>query len=149
MTIASRKIAGAVLAAIVGLLAYVLATSSGGQGIAHAAGTVEVHVKQASLTDQGCGDQAISGGHFVINQITSPPSSITVELSDGSSVTVPLTHQTRKVAQYTLTFTPGLSIVDATAYVPDGWHGQFVLSNYLCGGSPTPSSSVPPTGTTS
>jgi hypothetical protein len=104
---------------------------------------MEVHVKQASLTDNGCGGQVISGGHFIINQITSPPASISVSLSDGSTVTVPLSKQTQKVGHYTLTFAPGLTIVDATAIVPNDWSGQFNLSNYLC--SPGPSTSPTPT----
>lgn len=147
MSVAARRILLIVLAAVVGLAAYVAATAGRGASAAHASGTVLIHVKQASLTDQGCDGQAISGGHFVINQITSPPASISVSLSDGSTQTVPLTHQTQKVGQYTLTFTPGLSILDATAMVPSGWSGQFVLSNYLCGGetssTPPPSGSMP------
>lgn len=147
MSVAARRILLIVLAAVVGLAAYVAATAGRGGSAAHASGTVLIHVKQASLTDQSCGGQAISGGHFVINQISSPPASISVTLSDGSTQTAPLTHRTQKVGQYTLTFTPGLSIVDATALVPSDWSGQFVLSNYLCGGetsSPPPSGSMPP-----
>jgi hypothetical protein len=148
MSVALRRTVLVVLAAVIGLAAYLAASaaSSGKPAHANRAGTVLIHVKQASLTDQGCGGQAISGGHFVINQITSPPASISVSLSDGTTVTAPLTHQTRKVGQYTISFTPGLSILDATAMVPSGWSGQFVLSNYLCGGStptPVPSSSMP------
>jgi hypothetical protein len=144
MTIAARKVV-LVLIASCGLLAMIIIANARSSGsVAHAAGTVQVHVKQASLTDQNCGSQTISGGHFVINQITEPPSTITVRLSDGSSHVVPLSHQTSKVAQYTLNFSPGLQILDATAWVPAGWSGQFVLSNYLCGG-PTPTSpSTPP-----
>ena len=148
MSVAARRTILIVLAAVIGLAAYIAASASSGTPAAHASGTVEVHVKQASLTDQGCDGQAISGGHFVINQITSPPASISVSLSDGTTLVVPLSKQTLKVAHYTVTFTPGLTILDATAFVPTGWTGQFVLSNYLCGGStptptPTPSSSMP------
>lgn len=143
MSIPARRVLLSVLAVVLGLAAYVAATAGRGAPAAHAAGTVVVHVKQASLTENGCDGQLISGGHFVINQITSPPASISVSLSDGTTLTVPLTHQTQKVAQYTVTFTPGLTIVDATADVPSDWSGQFVLSNYLCGG-PTPSTSPPP-----
>jgi hypothetical protein len=149
MSVAARRTMLIVLAAVIGLAAYIAASATSGTPAAHATGTVEVHVKQASLTDQGCDGQAISGGHFVINQITSPPASISVSLSDGSTLLVPLTKQTQKVAQYTVSFTPGLSILDATAFVPSSWSGQFVLSNYLCGGptpTPPPSSSAPPSG---
>ncbi|MEP7020596.1 MAG: hypothetical protein ABI808_08095 [Pseudonocardiales bacterium] len=129
------------------LAAYVLAnTRTGGGNVAHAAGTVQVHVKQASLA-QNCGDQAITGAHFVINQITSPPSSITVTLSDGSIQTVALSKYSQSTAHYTTTFAAGLTVVDATAFVPSGWTGQFVLSNYVCGGVVT--SSVPPPPLTS
>jgi hypothetical protein len=145
MSVAMRRIVLILLAAVIGLAAYVATTSGSGTPAAHASGTVLVHVKHASLTDQGCAGQPISGGHFVINQIASPPSSINVYLSDGSTATVPLSKQTRSVGQYTLSFTPGLSILDATAAVPSGWSGQFVLSNYLCGGStPTSTGSMPP-----
>ena len=155
MPVALRRSVLVVLAAVIGLAAYLAASaaSSGKPAPKTQAGTLVIHVKQASLTDQGCGGQPISGGHFVINQITSPPASISVSLSDGGTVTAPLTHQTQKVGQYTISFTPGLSILDATAMVPSDWSGQFVLSNYLCGGStPTPlpssSMSVPSSGST-
>jgi hypothetical protein len=149
MSVAARRTILIVVAAVIGLASYLAASAaSSGKPASQtpAAGTTEVHVKQASLTDQGCNGQPISGGHFVINQVTSPPASISVSLSDGSVLVVPLTKQTQKVAQYTVTFAPGLSILDATAFVPSGWTGQFVLSNYLCGGStptPRPSSSMP------
>jgi hypothetical protein len=124
----------------------IIANGRSGGGVAHAASTVEVHVKQASTTDQSC-EESISGGHFVINQISSPPASITVMLSDGTSSTVPLSQQTSKVAHYALSFADGLTIVDATASVPVDWTGQFVLSNYVC--SATPTTTPPPSPTSS
>ena len=138
-----------VIGVLFALAAYAAATASNRAGQAHAAAGTLVHVKQGSLT-QGCGDQSITGAHFVINQITAPPSSISVSLSDGSTVTVPLSKQLQKVAQYTVMYTAGLTVTDATAVVPTGWTGQFVLSNYICGtgGSSTPpsSSSAPGSG---
>ena len=135
-----------VIGALFALAAYVAASAGSGVNRADAAATTVAHVKQASL-EQGCGDQSVTGAHFVINQITSPPSSITVSLSDGSTVVVPLSKEVQKVAHYTVTFAAGLTVTDATAAVPTDWTGQFVLSNYICGpgGSSTPpSSSVPP-----
>ena len=145
------------LAAFIALAAWVAATSGGKSPAAHASGpTTTAHVKQASLTDQGCDGQAITGGHFVINQIAKAdqPGTIDVTLDNGinvTTVTVPQSKSEKYVAQYTVNFAPGTTIVDATAVVPQGWHGQFVLSNYLCGGTSTPTptgSSAPPTGST-
>jgi hypothetical protein len=152
MPFAVRRTLWLAIGALFALAAYVAATTSSGAGPAHAADGTLVHVKQASL-DQGCGDQSITGAHFVINQITAPPASIDVVLSDGSTVVVPLSKQLQKVAHYTVTFAGGLTVTDATAMVPAGWTGQFVLSNYICGpgGSSTPpsTSTAPSTGSSS
>jgi hypothetical protein len=108
---------------------------------AQAADTMLVHVKQASITDHAgdCPD-GVTGAHFVINQIASGPASIDVELADGSSQTVAKSKQSGPVAHYDAFFT-GTLVKDATAYVPNTWTGQFVLSNYFCGPSTSTTSS--------
>jgi hypothetical protein len=154
MSHALRRALVLAIGALLSLATYVAVTESGGSGRAGAATTMLVHVKQGSL-DQSCGDQSIIGAHFVINQISEPPDTINVVLSDNSSVVVPLSKQTRSVGQYTTMFSAGLTVTDATASVPTSWTGQFVLSNYICGtgpsspppSSPPPSSGPPPTGT--
>ena len=110
-------------------------------GPAQAADTMLVHVKQASIADHAgdCPD-GVTGAHFVINQIASGPASIDVELADGSSQTVPKSKQSGTVAHYDVWFT-GTLVKDATAYVPNSWTGQFVLSNYYCGPSTSTTSS--------
>lgn len=146
MTVSMRKGLVVLIAVCAGLAAYITVSAGGGAVAAPRAGTVLVHVKQSSLTDQSCNGQAITGAHFVINQISSPPATITVRFRNGDTKVVPLMHKTRSVAQYTVTFPAGRIIVDATAYVPSGWSGQFVLSNYLCGPAPT---STPPSSSSS
>jgi hypothetical protein len=102
---------------------------------AEAADTMLVHVKQASIADHA-GDcpGGVTGAHFVINQIASGPATIEVDLADGSSQTVAKSKQSGPVAHYDVWFT-GTLVKDATAYVPNTWTGQFVLSNYYCGPS--------------
>jgi hypothetical protein len=108
---------------------------------AQAADTMVVHVKQASIADHAadCPDGVI-GAHFIINQISSGPATINVELADGSSMNVAKSKQTLSVAHYDAFFT-GTLVKDATAVVPNTWTGQFVLSNYICGPSTSTSSS--------
>jgi hypothetical protein len=104
-------------------------------GPAQAAGTMVVHVKQASIADHAADcPGGVTGAHFVINQIASGPASIDVELADGSSQTVAKSKQSGPVAHYDAWFT-GTLVKDATASVPNTWTGQFVLSNYYCGPS--------------
>jgi hypothetical protein len=117
---------------------------------AQAADTMVVHVKQASVADHAadCPD-GVTGAHFVINQISSGPASIEVELADGSSQTVAKSKQSGPVGHYDVWFT-GTLVKDATAVVPNTWRGQFVLSNYYCGPSTsTTSSSSSSSSTTS
>ena len=108
---------------------------------AQAADTMVVHVKQASIADHAadCPDGVI-GAHFIINQISSGPATINVELADGSSMSVAKSKQTLSVAHYDAFFT-GTLVKDATAVVPNTWTGQFVLSNYICGPSTSTTSS--------
>jgi len=89
MTIAVRRTLFLIVGALF-TLAVVIAAAASSDNQAHATGpTKTVHVKQASLS-QTCGDQAIAGAHFVINQIAAAdqPSSINVMLANGSTVTV-------------------------------------------------------------
>ena len=118
-------------------------------GPAQAADTMVVHVKQASIADHAadCPDGVI-GAHFIINQISSGPSSINVSLADGSSQTVAKSKQTLSVAHYDAWFT-GTLVTDATAVVPTSWTGQFVLSNYYCGPSTSTTSSSSSSSTSS
>jgi hypothetical protein len=110
-------------------------------GPAQAAGTMVVHVKQASIADHAADcPGGVTGAHFVINQIASGPASIDVELADGSSQTVAKSKQSGPVAHYDAWFT-GTLVKDATASVPNTWTGQFVLSNYYCGPSTSTTSS--------
>lgn len=149
MIVTVRRVLPLLIAACAALVAYVVTSSGSGGGIAHAADTTLVHVKAASLTDQSCnGSNRVYGGHFVINQISNPPASITVIVSGGDQKVVPLSKQTRSVAQYTVTFNRPKVIKDATAYVPSNWRGQFVLSNYICGPSSTSSSPSAPSSST-
>lgn len=151
MTIALRR----TLFLIVGglfTLAVVIAAAASSDNQAHATGpTKTVHVKQASLA-QTCGDQAIAGAHFVINQIASAdqPGSIKVTLADGSTITVGISKSLSSVAHYTVIFAAPSTVTDATAVVPASWTGQFVLSNYICGpsgsSSPPSSTGAPSTG---
>jgi len=108
---------------------------------AQAADTMLVHVKQASIADHA-GDcpGGVTGAHFVINQLNPAPASIEVELADGSSQTVAKSKQSGPVGHYDVWFT-GTLVKDATAYVPNTWTGQFVLSNYYCGPSTSTTSS--------
>lgn len=149
MIVTLRRALPLLIAACAALAAYVVASSGSGGGIAHAADTKLVHVKAASLTDQSCnGSNKVYGGHFVINQISSPPSSITVTVSGGVQKVVPLSKQTRSVGQYTITFNTAKVIKDATALVPSNWRGQFVLSNYICAPTSTSSSPSAPSSST-
>ena len=118
-------------------------------GPAQAADTMLVHVKQASIADHA-GDcpGGIIGAHFVINQIASGPANIEVMLADGSSQTVDRWKQSGPVAHYDVWFT-GTLVKDATAYVPNSWTGQFVLSNYYCGPSTSTTSSSSSSSTSS
>jgi hypothetical protein len=129
---------------VAGALAVLVGFAAGPSSSASVA-TQQIHVKHSSLL-QGCGDQSIVGAEFVINHIKTPPGSISVAVSDGSSVTVNLTKSAGKTAHYTGFLPPGVTVTDATADVPLGWAGQFVLSNYVCGpsGTPDPSTSGPP-----
>jgi len=151
MTIALRRTLLLVVGALFTLAVVIAVAARSGGDQAHASGpTTLVHVKQASLA-QSCGDQAIVGAHFVINQIApaDQPSSIQVTLQGGSTVTVGISKSLRSVAQYTVAFASPTTVTDATAVVPQTWTGQFVLSNYICGpgGSttPPPSSTAPAT----
>lgn len=145
MIISLKRILPLLIAACAALAAYVISSSGSGAGIAHAADTKLVHVKAASLTDQSCGgSHQVYGGHFVINQISDPPATITVTVSGGAQKIVPLSQQTQYVGQYTITFNTPKAIKDATAMVPTNWRGQFVLSNYICGPAPTSSSPTAP-----
>jgi hypothetical protein len=112
---------------------------------AQAADTMLVHIKQASLSDHAADcPGGVVGAHIVINQIVSAPSSIEVDFADGTSQTVSLAKQSGTVGHYNATSTS--LVTDATAMVPTDWTGQFVLSNYICGSTPTspPTSSSPP-----
>jgi hypothetical protein len=156
MTLAVRRTLFMIVGALFALAVVIAAAARSGGDQAHASGpTTVVHVKQATL-NQGCGDQSIVGAHFVINQISGSdaPGSISVTLSDGTTVTVDRSKQNRSTDQYTTIFTAGLRVTDATAVVPTAWTGQFVLSNYVCGtggsssppASSAPASSAPGTG---
>jgi hypothetical protein len=95
--------------------------------------------------------QSFISAQFILNQLdTAPPATISVTLSNGGTYTVPLTKTSDKTAHYvldyaTLGIAPGTTVVDATAVVPTGYPGRFVLSDYGCGGGSSPS--VPPTPT--
>jgi hypothetical protein len=77
------------------------------------------------------------------------PASISVALSDHTTVTAALVKQHGTVAYYRLTFTAGVNVTDATAVVPGSWTGQFRLIAYLfesgtTGGGPTSSPTAAP-----
>lgn len=151
MTIALKRTLLLVVGLCAALAAWVVAGATTGQK-AHADATTTVHVKSSTLvtTAGTCSGQSITGGEFIINQLYStPPASITVYFSDGSSQTVGLSFTAGKTAHYIGNWDSSMTVTDATAELPTGWSGQFVLSHYLCGsggGSSSSSSSVPPSG---
>ena len=113
------------------------------------AATVTVHVKPASL-DQQDSFTDISSWHFLINQIleADAPTSIHVTWTNGYSADVPLlkwvgpdnpdkTGTAHYVVDADLN-TYGFLVKDATAEVPEGWTGQFVLSDVSHGKPPIP-----------
>lgn len=113
-----------------------------GQGatVASAQPTQTISVSQATLTS--CDE----GYHFIINQIAdtgSKPASITVSWSDGSSTVVALSPPFEPAVAHYDAFpaTPGLTVVDATADIYEGWVGNFNLSGCLTGTPPTTSTS--------
>lgn len=98
-----------------------------------------INVKQASLpSGSKCNANERT---FIINQIAenkSPPSSITVYYSDGTSEVVSISQPLEATAaHYTTTKNLDKTVVDATAMIYDGWKGQFVLSHGPCP-RPTP-----------
>jgi hypothetical protein len=115
------------------------------------AATVQAHVKQASIADHAgdCGTGTITGYHFIITQIGSAaPGSISVSLSDGTTVDVPLSKMSGPTAHYDLMgLAPGVTVTDAVADVPDTWTGQFVVSNVFC--DTTTTTTTPTSSTTS
>jgi hypothetical protein len=145
---------GALAVMIVGTVLFVL-----GMGQQSAFASMTVHVSSGSLDQSNScgGDTTATGAHFVINQIAQAdaPLTITVTLSDGSTVTGVRVANNASESGYNAVFAAGLTVTDATAVVPDGWTGQFVLSNYICGATPPPTtpppttSSAPPTTSSS
>jgi hypothetical protein len=136
MPVAIRRATAIAIGLLLALAAYFAATHGGAEPANAETGTL-VHVKQSTL-NATCGGQQIIGAHFIINQITSPPSSIEVTLSTNDVINVPLSKQVQKVGHYTLNYAdadipPGTTVTDAVALVPAGWTGQFNLSNYICG----------------
>lgn len=136
----SRWSVPAIAAILVALVAFAI-NMQPAQADGH---LMSVSVKQASLADHAgdCVDGA-TGAHFIINQLAAgtAPASIEVTLSDGSTHTVPLSKHTGGAAHYDIAFASGLLVTDATANVPTGWTGQFVLSNYKCGPTTSTTSS--------
>jgi hypothetical protein len=134
----------AALAAL--LLGAVLVVVGFGQTTASAVATMTVHVKVASLDQStSCGDDTTAtGAHFVINQINKAdaPLTITVFFSDGSSGTGVRVNNNAHESGYDAVLPAGTHVTDATAVVPTTWSGQFVLSHYICGGTPSTSSSA-------
>jgi hypothetical protein len=110
-------------------------------GCPEAPATKVVEAKASSIADSfaKCGDgSVVTGGQFNINQYTVATPSISVKLTDGSTVNVPLSKQTNGVLQYDVQLAPGVLIESATAEVPSDWSGQFVLSHYDCSKPETP-----------
>jgi len=87
---------------------------------------------------------------WVINQLqnsSSAPTSIQVQLSGGGSITVALSQLQNKNAHYRLDpslIPAGQTPVGATAVIYDGWSGRFVLSHCAAAPSPSPSPSPSP-----
>jgi hypothetical protein len=114
---------------------------------AQAAASIPVSIKQASLSDHA-GDcpGGATGAHIILNQISpesAAPATITVTVTGGGTVSVPLAKYTGSTAHYNVPLTPGHLVTNATASVPSTWTGQFVLSHYMCG--PTTTTTAPPT----
>jgi hypothetical protein len=141
----SRRTLTLLVAALLGLAAFVYLTVSGGNGgnIAYAQGTT---ITAKALTDHECDS---TEWHFVINQIDSvdnAPATIHVVWANGASENVPLSKFTGKVAHYVTTSNLDSTVVSATADIYVGWSGQFNLSHGPCGG-PTPTPTPTPTET--
>jgi hypothetical protein len=139
------------LAAGLMLVLIPLTTASAAPGAVQPAGTVAVHLKQASLADHvaDCSNGA-SSAHIILNQIApaaAVPASISVVLSHGTTVTAPLWKYTGSTAHYDVPLTAGQTVTDAVAYVPTGWTGQFVLSNYDCAPGTTTTTTTTTTST--
>lgn len=79
--------------------------------------TKTVPLKQSTVNDNDNGCQGDTGVYFVITDLSSgAPDSISVKLSDGTTVTAEMEKNPGKSAHYSYTFlSAGLSVVDAWA----------------------------------
>jgi hypothetical protein len=147
--VAGRRGAGLVLAAVLGLGAFVFVMVSGvGAGGSPATPTGTKTINAKALTDHECNS---SEWHFVITQIDTAadaPASIHVTWANGQSEDVPLTTFTGGVAHYVTTDNLDSTVTSATAVIYAGWSGQFNLSHGPCATPPSSSSSSspPPSG---
>jgi hypothetical protein len=150
-----------VLLGVVGfalLVAYSVIGTGG--AVANAAGpadTQTISVKQASITDHAgdCKGTTKVGALFIITQLPEADAPDTIKVffdpsgsADSDQGVNPGGSDTE---QYSITFPAGVTgVLDATAVVPADWTsppGEFVLSHYVCG--PTPSPTAPPSSSTS
>jgi hypothetical protein len=123
----------------------------GATTLAGAEGEQTISVKQSTLTDDkgdtsqgGClaGGGSVLMWHFVINGLTeaTAPASISVTWDKPATANVPLSFfaggGNSGAAHYETTLNAGSVVTNATAVVPEGWTGQFVLSHVSCGEPP-------------
>jgi hypothetical protein len=113
---------------------------------AQRAGASKTIALRNSIAGTGCEDDEYL---FILNQLANSsdaPSSISVLLSGGGSITVGLSALHNKNAHYSLPagdVPAGQVPVNAFAVVPDNYSGNFVISHVPCG-SPSPSPSPTP-----
>ena len=120
-----------------------------GTSTANAQEIVTIHA--STLTDHA---SSSTEWHFVITQVEgTPPASITVQWSNGTSSVLPLAKLTGGTAHYSTTqhLGDGVTVVGATAVVPEGTTvGNFNLSHGPTGnnGGTTTTTTVPEPTTT-
>ena len=107
--------------------------------------TVPIDLRLVTL-DQGCpSGQAITGAVLVLSSLgidDGAPSSVSVMLSNGDTVAVPIDVQSSNgTAHYIFDLPAGTTITGGSALVPSGYTGNFNLSHYECSGVTSSSAS--------
>jgi len=132
-TMRATRSVGAVLVAIGAALILLAGTTGRSAALTVTAPAGAVHLHEPTLTDHDCD---ATEWHFVINKISGDaPATITVEWSNGTTSTLPMTHETMTTAHYSSTehLDDGVVPVDAWFMPVEGsTYGMFNLSHGPC-----------------
>ena len=74
--------------------------------------------------------KVVVGARFEVTGVDNAPASISVQLSNGTTLNVALSEQVGTVAYYSTKIQAGLTVTNATAVVASNWSGQFQLLSY-------------------